>query len=441
MLRQIPPIGVFVLWLTVLFGVTFFSDDVFYESQEKSLDTFANDPIEKKIQETQQANLEPDLVTPKVIEKPKNIIKHFRVKKGDTLMKVLTSNGVDKKQAANLIAALKTIYDLRSLPIDHQLSIYFSTDSYNANNKYNKVQSFSFLKNYKERIFVSRDTTGNFTSEIKIRSLKTKDVYIEGQISSSLYEAALSQRMPLKLLMELIRIFSFDVDFQREIQREDSFSILFKQHSNADGEIVHNDTIEWAKLTLSGKPLEYAKYTSPKSNHTDYYNREGKSVKKTLMRTPVDGARLSSRFGKRKHPILGFTKMHRGVDFAAPKGTPIMAAGDGVIEAVGRKGNYGKYIRIRHNSTYKTAYGHLSRYKRGLKKGKRVKQGTIIGYVGSTGRSTGPHLHYEVIKNGKKTNPLSVRLPAGDTLKDNELKIFLNQLTSIDGRIQKALAD
>ena len=185
MLRQIPPIGVFVLWLTVLFGVTLFSDNVFYRSQKNSLDTLANDPIEKKIHETQQANLEPDLVTPKVIEKPKNIIKHVRVKKGDTLMKVLTSNGVDKKQAANLIAALKTIYDLRSLPIDHQLSINFSTNSYNANNKYNKVQSFSFLKNYKEQIFASRDAAGNFKSEIKIRSLKTKDVYIEGLISSS----------------------------------------------------------------------------------------------------------------------------------------------------------------------------------------------------------------------------------------------------------------
>ena len=441
MLRQIPPICVFVLWLTVLFGITFFSDNVFYKSQKYSLDTFPKDLIEKKIHETPQAKLEHDLITPKVIETPKNITKHVRVKKGDTLMKVLTSNGVDKKQAANLIAALKTIYDLRSLPIDHQLSIYFSTDSYNAHNKYNKVESFSFLKNYKEQIFASRDTAGKFKSEIKIRSLNTKDVYIEGQISSSLYEAALSKRMPQKLLMELIRIYSFDVDFQREIQREDSFSILFKQHSNADGEIVYNDTIEWAKLTLSGKPLEYAKYTSPKSNHTDYYNREGKSVKKTLMRTPVDGARLSSRYGKRKHPILGFTKMHRGVDFAAPKGTPIMAAGDGVIEAVGRKGNYGKYIRIRHNSTYKTAYAHLSKYKRGLKKGKRIKQGSIIGYVGSTGRSTGPHLHYEVIKNGKKTNPLSVRLPSGGALKDNEFRIFLNQLTSIDRRIQKALAD
>ena len=441
MLRKIPPIGVFVLWLTVLFGVTFFSDSIFYRSQKSSLDSYPNDLTEKKNQGKQRERLEPVPLTPKVIEKPKNIIKHVLVKKGDTLMKVLTSNGVDKKQAANLIAALKPIYDLRSLPIGHQLNIYFSTDSYNPNNKYNKVKRFSFLKNFKEQIFASRDAAGNFKSEIKNRLIKTKDVYIEGQISSSLYEAAVSQQIPLKLLMELIRIYSFDVDFQREIQRGDSFSILFKQHSNADGEIVHNDTIEWAELILSGKPVEYAKYTSPKNNYTDYYNREGKSVKKTLMRTPVDGARLSSRYGKRKHPILGFTKIHRGVDFAAPKGTPIMAAGDGVIEALGRKGNYGKYIRIRHNSTYKTAYGHLSRYKRGLKKGKRVKQGNIIGYVGSTGRSTGPHLHYEVIKNGKKTNPLSVRLPAGDALKDNELKTFLNQLTSIDNRIQKARAN
>ena len=438
MFRQIPPTGVFVLWLTVLFGVTLFSDSIFYRSQKSSLDTYPNDLTEKKNQAKQRAKLEPDPVTPKVIEKPKNVMKHVLVKKGDTLMKVLTSNGVNKKQAANLITALKPIYDLRSLPIGHQISIYFSTDSYNPNNKYNKVKSFSFLKNFKEQIFASRDSAGNFKSEIKIRSIKTKDVYIEGQIFSSLYEAAVTQQMPLKLLMELIRIYSFDVDFQREIQRGDSFSILFKQHSNADGEIVHNDTIEWAKLTLSGKSVEYAKYTSPKNNYTDYYNREGESVKKTLMRTPVDGARLSSRYGKRKHPILGFTRIHRGVDFAAPKGTPIMAAGDGVIEALGRKGNYGKYIRIRHNSTYKTAYGHLSRYKGGLKKGKRVKQGNVIGYVGSTGRSTGPHLHYEVIKNGKKTNPLSVRLPAGDALKDNEFKTFLNQLTSIDKRIQKA---
>ena len=156
------------------------------------------------------------------------------------------------------------------------------------------------------------------------------------------------------------------------------------------------------------------------------------------MRTPIDGARLTSRYGKRRHPVLGFTKMHRGVDFAAPKGTPIMAAGDGAIEVIGRNGNYGKYIRIRHNSIYKTAYGHLSRYKKGLKKGRRVRQGSIIGYVGSTGRSTGPHLHYEVIRNGQKTNPLSVRLPSGNRLKEKDLAKFLNNWPELDERVKTA---
>jgi murein DD-endopeptidase MepM/ murein hydrolase activator NlpD len=188
---------------------------------------------------------------------------------------------------------------------------------------------------------------------------------------------------------------------------------------------------------LSGKKLEYARF-KPKGGFADYYNREGKSVKKTLMRTPINGARLSSRFGKRRHPILGYTKIHRGVDFAAPKGVPIMAAGDGVIEMLGRNGGYGKYIRIRHNSTYKTAYAHMSGYKRGLRKGSRVRQGSIIGYVGSTGRSTGPHLHYEVIKNGRQTNPMSVRLPAGDKLKGKALKTFLAAWPGIDSRVARA---
>ena len=190
-----------------------------------------------------------------------------------------------------------------------------------------------------------------------------------------------------------------------------------------------NDTIEWAKLTLSGKPLEYAKYTSPKSNHTDYYNREGKSVKKTLMRTPVDGARLSSRFGKRKHPILGFTKMHRGVDFAAPKGTPIYAAGDGSIEVKKYHKLNGKYIVIRHVNGFKTFYLHLSKF---AKTSGRVKQGQTIGYVGSTGKSTGPHLHYEVIVNGKKVNSQKLKLPSGKILKGKERKLFETKKIKLD---------
>ena len=176
-------------------------------------------------------------------------------------------------------------------------------------------------------------------------------------------------------------------------------------------------------MTLSGKKFEYAAYKN-KNGFTDYYDRKGKSVKKTLMRTPIDGARLSSRYGKRRHPILGYSKMHKGVDFAAPRGVPIMAAGDGVIEYIGRNGAYGKYIRIRHNSVYKTAYAHLSRFRKGLRKRHRVKQGRTIGYVGSTGRSTGPHLHYEVIINGKKVNSQTLKLPSGKILKGENRKLF-----------------
>jgi murein DD-endopeptidase MepM/ murein hydrolase activator NlpD len=190
-------------------------------------------------------------------------------------------------------------------------------------------------------------------------------------------------------------------------------------------------------MTLSGKELAYYQYT-PKSGITDYFNPQGQSVRKTLMRTPINGARLSSGFGKRKHPILGYTKMHRGTDFAAPTGTPIMAAGDGVVDFIGRNGAYGKYIRIRHNSSYKTAYAHMSGFKRGLKQGDRVKQGDTIGYVGTTGRSTGPHLHYEVLENGKQRNPMSVKLPAGEKLEGQDLKRFAASLPALQQRIAVA---
>jgi murein DD-endopeptidase MepM/ murein hydrolase activator NlpD len=200
------------------------------------------------------------------------------------------------------------------------------------------------------------------------------------------------------------------------------------------GEQVRTGQIAWASMTLSGKTLEYALY-KPKSGFADYYDRRAQSVKKTLMRTPINGARLSSGFGKRRHPVLGYTKVHRGVDFAAPKGVPIMAAGDGVIESIGRNGNYGKYIRIRHNSNYKTAYAHMSRFQRGLKRGTRVRQGSTIGYVGSTGRSTGPHLHYEVLKNGRQVNPMSVRLPAGEKLQGKARKAFLTIWPALDNRV------
>jgi murein DD-endopeptidase MepM/ murein hydrolase activator NlpD len=233
------------------------------------------------------------------------------------------------------------------------------------------------------------------------------------------------------VLVEMIRIFSFDVDFQRELQPGDSFEVLYEALFEDDGSLAKTDGVLYASLTLSGERLDLYNFT-PHSGHSDFFDGKGQSVRKTLMRTPIDGARLSSRFGMRKHPVLGYSRLHKGTDFAAPRGTPIYAAGDGVVESAGRNGAYGKYLRIRHNSTYKTAYAHMKRIAKGMRRGKRVRQGQIIGYVGSTGRSTGPHLHYEVLRGGRQVNPLKIKLPSGEKLKAADLESFERQRERID---------
>jgi murein DD-endopeptidase MepM/ murein hydrolase activator NlpD len=218
-------------------------------------------------------------------------------------------------------------------------------------------------------------------------------------------------------------LFSFDLDFQRDIKSNTQVSISY-QKINVDGKYDYSfGDIEYARINIKKNNLEYFKFITD-DDFVDYFNREGKNVKKSILKTPLDGARLSSSFGMRKHPISGFNKMHKGIDFAAPKGTPIYAGGNGIIEVAGTNGGYGKYIRIRHNNEYKTAYAHLSSYKKGIGKGVRVNQGQVIGYVGSTGKSTGPHLHYEIIFKNKQINPLTLKLPSGKILKGGELKRF-----------------
>ena len=236
--------------------------------------------------------------------------------------------------------------------------------------------------------------------------------------------------LPLEILSEAIKLFSFDVDFQRDIQKNDEFEIFYEVFINGNKGNISYGKIKYIKLNLHGNILEYFIFKD-EDDHFDYFNKEGKNARKALMKTPIDGARLSSSYGVRKHPILGYNKLHKGVDFAAPKGTPIYAAGNGVIDFVGKNGGYGKYIRIRHNSSYKTAYAHLSNYKKNIYKGIRVSQGEVIGYVGSTGKSTGPHLHYEVIYQNKQINPMKMKLPSGKILKDNELKKFNKEMKII----------
>jgi len=244
-----------------------------------------------------------------------------------------------------------------------------------------------------------------------------------GEIDSSLYLAGRKAGVPDAMLAELIRAFSWDVDFQRDVREGDGFEVMFEQAVDADGRAVHAGPMRFAALTLSGKRHAIYLHTTGDGD-TDYFDERGKSARKALMRTPIDGARLSSGFGSRRHPILGYTKMHRGVDFAAPQGTPIYAAGNGTVVAAGPNGAYGNYIQIRHNGEYSTAYAHLRAFARGVGKGKRVAQGQIIGYVGTTGRSTGPHLHYEILVRGARTNPMKVRMPSGRALAGDELKKF-----------------
>ncbi len=254
----------------------------------------------------------------------------------------------------------------------------------------------------------------------------TDDVFfaVGGDIESSLYKAALDQGMPDNVIVELIRVYSWAVDFQRDIRQGDKFETLYRLSKTKGGKIVPGTAeIVYAQLTLKDVAIPVYRYEDTNGD-IGYYEEAGNSVRKALMKTPIDGARLSSSFGMRKHPVLGYNKMHKGVDFAAPRGTPIYAAGDGRISYLGTKGGYGKYIRIRHHSGLSTAYAHMSRYKKGLGNGARVKQGQIIGYVGTTGRSTGPHLHYEVLQGGRQVNPRKLKMQKGKKLAGKDLEIF-----------------
>ena len=245
----------------------------------------------------------------------------------------------------------------------------------------------------------------------------------EYTITESLFSDGIKNGVSSDILVKIISLFSFDLDFQRDIRVDTVVSISYEFDEIVEtGRLEYND-IKYASIIIDGKQLEYFKFITD-DGYVDYFNREGKNVKKSILKTPLDGARISSNFGMRKHPISGFNKMHKGVDFAAPTGTPIYAGGNGIVEYVGRNGGYGKYIRIRHNNGYKTAYAHLSNYKKGISKGVRVNQGEVIGYVGSTGNSTGPHLHYEIIYQNKHINPLKLKLPSGKILEGKELEKF-----------------
>ena len=256
---------------------------------------------------------------------------------------------------------------------------------------------------------------------------------LKGEINNNLYSAAINSGIEPNVIIEFARIYGFEIDFQRDIRRGDNFEIFYEKYLDDKGKVRDTGKIIYASMIVNKREINL--YNFKIKNEEGFYDINGKSIVKSLMKTPINGARLSSSFGMRKHPILGFNKMHRGTDFAAPKGTPIMASGSGTITRARWCGGGGNCVKIRHNSTYETIYAHMSKFARGIKEGRKVKQGQIIGYVGSTGMSTGPHLHYEVIVNGKKVNSQKLKLPSGKILKGEDRKNFEIQRIKIDLRL------
>ena len=362
--------------------------------------------------------------------RPATVSHSLRVGRGDTLMKLLVAAGVARREAHDAIVALREFYDPRRLRPGQEIRVTLAegADDGGADGR---LLALGLQPNVEQELRVTRGRDDGFVAETVARRLLRVAISAEGRIDNNLSAAAQDAGLPMPVLVEMIRIFSFDVDFQRELQPGDSFEVLYEALFEDDGSLAKTDGVLYASLTLSGQRLDMYNFT-PHSGDTDFFDGKGQSVRKTLMRTPIDGARLSSRFGMRKHPVLGYSRLHKGTDFAAPRGTPIYAAGDGVVESAGRNGAYGKYLRIRHNGTYKTAYAHMKRIAKGMRRGKRVRQGQIIGYVGSTGRSTGPHLHYEVLYGGRQVNPLKIKLPAGEKLKAADLASFHARRGRID---------
>ncbi|MFL2892657.1 MAG: M23 family metallopeptidase [Candidatus Pelagibacter sp.] len=408
-LNKLREYAYFIWLITLVFAAIFVT--YYYDINKKNQifllqKTFKNSYLNKTIQS----------ITSKL--NPRYVIINYKVQEGDTYESILKNLEFPISEKKQILKTLQREKEIKYLKQNKQ--IYFKLDK-----KDNiKVIEFKVEINKKRELYFWRDKDQTkFNSKIIEKQLTKVIIFKEGVIENSLYNAAVRLNIRPNTIIEFARLYGFQVDFQRDIWKGDSFQIIYEQFENQDGSVIENGDIIFAKLNTQGNNLNLYKFKL-KNNEIDYFDENGISVKKTLMKTPINGARLSSPFGKRKHPILGFTKMHTGTDFAAPTGTPIMASGDGIVTRAQWCGGGGNCVKIKHNSVYQTVYAHMSKFGRGIKRGVRVKQGQIIGYVGSTGLSTGPHLHYEVIENGRKVNSQKLKLPSGRTLKGKQRNEF-----------------
>ncbi len=373
---------------------------------------------------------------------PEPVDEIFKLAKGETLIDALVDRGVTKEAAQALVKAIEPVFPTTMIKAGtaFEVTLDKQQDFYGRDATY--PVELSFQPGPKETITVASDEDGQFNAAINGAKEGTKSQYAQYQhfhakstVGASLYSTAKDNKVPDYIVSELTRVFAYDVDFQRQVKPADTFEVFYGNPltgSSAKRKVMH-----YAQLTLAGKTKTYFRYTTA-DGQTDYFDERGRGATKSLLKTPVSGARMTSGFGMRRHPLLGYSKMHTGVDFGVPYGTPIRSAGAGVVEIAGRNGAYGITIEIKHNSNYETLYAHMSKLAAGIRRGTRVNQGQIIGYVGSTGRSTGPHLHYEIRVGGRPVNPTNVKVAGGKQLAGKELVKFQQMKQRVLAMMQQA---
>ena len=353
---------------------------------------------------------------------PVQTIKTLKVKSGDSLGPLLQKNGLSGGQAYKVTQAFAVVYKPRNVRAGQEFNLHFTGET---------LEHLTYKPGVEKTVFVDLKGEDYVAREIAAE-FKYETLTVSSTISNSLYVDSTRLGAPDRVVQQFANIYEYSVDFQRDIQPGDAFEMFFEVARDRNGKIIKSGDLLYTSFSPRGKKTDYYLYKDTKGRE-NFYDAKGKTAKRKLRATPVNGARLSSSFGRRKHPILGYRKMHTGVDFAAPRGTPILAAGSGTVERANRYGGYGNYIRIRHTDGYKTAYAHLKSFARGVRSGKYVKQDQVIGYVGTTGRSTGPHLHYEVMLHGKKINPRRLSQLSGKPLAKAQMPAFAKRRKEIDG--------
>jgi murein DD-endopeptidase MepM/ murein hydrolase activator NlpD len=368
--------------------------------------------------------------TPKPVSAPRPAREtvSLELASGENIINMLTDQGISHDQAFNAVEAMSKVYNPRNLQAGQEISLnlhYKHDDSL--------LEKMSLRVNPLETVTIEK-SAGRFLAEKAEIETQRKSMHAGGPIRGSLYQTAARSGMNPQMIQEVISALSYDVDFQRDIQPGQQFDVLFDHYVDDAGRSVKKGELKFVSLALNGKTLELYRYRDAYGN-SGFYHANGESIRKSLLKTPVNGARISSGFGMRRHPVLGYSKMHRGMDFAAPVGTPVYAGGDGIVQRANYFGTFGNYLAIKHNGTYTTAYGHLQRFAPGVRPGARVKQGQIVAYIGTTGRSTGPHLHYEIMKYGTQINPNQAKLMAGNYLEGRQLAAFKAHVSQIKTQI------